>query len=71
MFCLFFAYIYIKNSWSICVKRKIELFMVLFLLLGAIVASWKLSKLTTNVSKDAKGTKDKVVIVIDPGHAGM
>ena len=70
MFCLFFAYIYIKNSRSICVKRKIELFMVLFLLLGAIVASWKLSKLTTNVSKEAKGTKDKVVIVIDPGHGG-
>ena len=44
--------------------------MVLFLLLGAIVASWKLSKLTTNVSKEAKGTKDKVVIVIDPGHGG-
>ena len=51
-------------------KRKIELFMVLFLLIGAIVASWKLSKLTTNVSKESKGTKDKIVIVIDPGHGG-
>lgn len=48
-------------------KRKIELFMVLFLLIGAIVASWKLSELTTNVSNK---TEDKVVIVIDPGHGG-
>ena len=51
-------------------KRKIELFMVLVLLLGAIVASKKLSELTANVSKEQKGTKDKIVIVVDPGHGG-
>ena len=51
-------------------KRKIELFMVLFLLIGAIVASWKLSQLTENVSKEQKKMKDKTVIVIDPGHGG-
>ena len=49
-------------------KRKIELFMILFLLMGAIVASWKLSELTANVSKEDK--KDQVVIVVDPGHGG-
>lgn len=49
-------------------KRKIELFMILFLLMGAIVASWKLSELTANVSKEEK--KDQVVIVVDPGHGG-
>lgn len=48
-------------------RRKIELFMVLFLLIGAIVASWKLSELTANVSKEAT---DKIVVVIDPGHGG-
>ena len=48
-------------------RRKIELFMVLFLLIGAIVASWKLSELTANVSKE---TEDKIVVVIDPGHGG-
>lgn len=48
-------------------RRKIELFMVLFLLIGAIVASWKLSELTANVSKEAE---DKIVVVIDPGHGG-
>ena len=50
-------------------KRKIELFMILFLLMGAIVASWKLSELTANVSKEEK--KDQVVIVVDPGHGGF
>lgn len=44
--------------------------MVLFLLIGAIAASWKLSQLTENVSKEQKKTKDKTVIVIDPGHGG-
>ena len=40
------------------VRRKIELFMVLFLLIGAIVASWKLSEMTASVSKkDAKAKK--------------
>lgn len=51
-------------------KRKIELFMVLFLLIGAIVVSWKLSELTANVSKETKSNKNKTVIVIDPGHGG-
>ena len=51
-------------------KRKIELFMVLFLLIGAILASWKLSELTSDVSKEQKGKKDQIVIVIDPGHGG-
>ena len=51
-------------------KKKIELCMVLLLLFGAIVASWKLSKWTTDVAKEnvtAKGTNE-IVIVIDPGH---
>ena len=61
-------------------KRKIELFMILFLLMGAIIASWKLSELTANVSKEEKkAKKDQVaeidksnpVIVIDPGHGGI
>ena len=48
-------------------KRKIELFMILFLLMGAIIASWKLSELTANVSKEEKkAKKDQVVIVVDP-----
>lgn len=52
-------------------KRKIELFMILFLLMGAIIASWKLSELTANVSKEEKkAKKDQVVIVVDPGHGG-
>ena len=50
-------------------KRKIDLFMILFLLMGAIVASWKLSELTANVSKEEKKVKkEEVVIVVDPGH---
>ena len=45
--------------------------MVLFLLLGAIVASWKLSELTANVaSEDVSKKKDEIVIVVDPGHGG-
>lgn len=51
-------------------KRKIELFMVLFLLIGAIVASWKLSELSASVADVQKDTNDEVVIVIDPGHGG-
>ena len=49
-------------------KRKIELFMVLFLLIGAIVASWKLSELTAGVAKEQKAKEKKVTIVVDPGH---
>lgn len=53
-------------------KRKIELFMVLFLLMGAIVASYKLSEWTADVVKDkvAAIDSDEPVIVIDPGHGG-
>ena len=51
-------------------KRKIELFMVLFLLIGAIVASWKLSELTAGVAKEQKAKDKKVTVVIDPGHGG-
>lgn len=51
-------------------KRKIELFMVLFLLIGAIVASWKLSELTAGVAKEEKKENNGTVIVIDPGHGG-
>ena len=44
-------------------KKKIQLFMILFLLMGAIIASWKLSELTANVSKEEKkAKKDQVVI---------
>ena len=39
--------------------------------MGAIIASWKLSELTANVSKEEKkAKKDQVVIVVDPGHGG-
>lgn len=53
-------------------KRKIELFMVLFLLIGAIVASYKLSEWTADVVKDKVAVIDREepVIVIDPGHGG-
>lgn len=45
--------------------------MVLFLLIGAIVASWKLSEWTADVAKESKSTKkDEIVIVVDPGHGG-
>lgn len=49
-------------------KRKIELFMVLLLLIGAIVASRKLSELTSDVAQEGK--KGRTVIVVDPGHGG-
>ncbi len=72
MNCPSFAYICNKNAWSLHLKRKIELFMILFLLMGAIVASWKLSELTANVSKEEKNAKkEEIVIVIDPGHGGQ
>ena len=52
-------------------KRKIELFMVLLLLAGAIVLSWKLSELTVSVSKEGTSAKEnEIVIVVDPGHGG-
>lgn len=53
-------------------KRKIELFMVLFLLMGAIIASYKLSEWTADVVKEKVNAidKDHPVIVIDPGHGG-
>lgn len=53
-------------------KRKIELLMVLFLLMGAIIASYKLSEWTQDVVKDKVDAIDrsKPVIVIDPGHGG-
>ncbi len=71
MFSPSFAYTFTKNVWSVCMKRKIELFMILFLLMGAIVASWKLSELTANVSKEEKkAKKEEVVIIVDPGHGG-
>ena len=51
------------------VRRKIELFMVLFLLIGAIVVSWKLSDLTSDVAKKGGSSKkEEIVIVVDPGH---
>ena len=53
-------------------KRKIELFMVLLLLMGAIIASYKLSEWTSDVVKDKVAVidRDEPVIVIDPGHGG-
>ena len=47
-------------------KRKIELLMTLLLLIGAIVASKKLSQLVTseNVSEGRQ------IVVIDAGHGG-
>ena len=45
--------------------------MVLFLLIGAIVVSWKLSDLTSDVAKKGGSTKkEEIVIVVDPGHGG-
>ena len=44
--------------------------MILFLLIGAIVASWKLSEYTAKVSGEFKNTSQEPVIVIDPGHGG-
>ncbi len=55
--------------WSKCMKKKIELFMAFLLLIGAIVASKKLSEIVEDVSsKNLK--KEEVLIVIDPGHGG-
>lgn len=46
--------------------------MVLFLLMGAIVASYKLSEWTADVVKDKVRAIDREhpVIVLDPGHGG-
>ena len=46
--------------------------MVLFLLMGAIIASYKLSEWTSDVVKEQVDEIDrsKPVIVIDPGHGG-
>ena len=44
--------------------------MILLLLIGAIVASWKLSELTADVSKNQAKNSDEIVIVVDPGHGG-
>lgn len=50
-------------------KKKIELFMAFLLLIGAIVASKKLSDLVQDVSgKNLE--KEEVLLVIDPGHGG-
>lgn len=50
-------------------KKKIELFMAFLLLVGAIVASKKLSELVEDVSsKNLK--KEEILIVLDPGHGG-
>lgn len=72
MFRPSFAYICIKNAWSMRVKRKIELCMVLLLLAGAILGSWKLSQLAAGVTNEKvkKSSKDEIVIVVDPGHGG-
>ena len=47
--------------------------MVLFLLMGAIIPSYKLSEWTADVVKDKVNAIDKSnpVIVIDPGHGGI
>ena len=46
--------------------------MVLFLLMGAIIASYKLSEWTADVVKEQVSEIDKSnpVIIIDPGHGG-
>ncbi len=50
-------------------KKKIELLMALLLLIGAIVASKKLSEMVEDASsKELK--KEDTIIVIDPGHGG-
>ena len=48
-------------------KRKIELFMTLLLLLGMIVVSRKLSQLVTSEKVDAE-EKENQIVVIDAGH---
>ena len=50
-------------------KKKIELFMAFLLLIGAIVASKKLSEYVEDVSSKQL-EKEEVMIVIDPGHGG-
>ena len=47
-------------------KRKIELCMTLLLLIGAIIASRKLSQLVTNQVSQT----EEVTVVIDAGHGG-
>lgn len=51
-------------------KRKIELFMTLLLLLGMIVVSRKLSQLVTSEKVDAE-EKENQIVVIDAGHGGI
>ena len=47
--------------------------MVLFLLMGAIIASYKLSEWTADVVKEQVNEIDRnnPVVVIDPGHGGF
>lgn len=52
------------------VKRKIELFMTLLLLLGMIVVSRKLSQLVTSEKVDTE-EKENQIVVIDAGHGGI
>lgn len=50
-------------------KKKIELLMAFLLLIGAIVASKKLSEMVEDASgKNLK--KGETIVVIDPGHGG-
>lgn len=51
-------------------KRKIELFMTLLLLLGMIVVSRKLSQLVTSEKVDTE-EKENQIVVIDAGHGGI
>ena len=51
-------------------KRKIELFMTLLLLLGMIVVSRKLSQLVTSEKVDTEENENQIV-VIDAGHGGI
>ena len=51
-------------------KRKIELFMTLLLLLGMIVVSRKMSQLVTSEKVDAE-EKENQIVVIDAGHGGI
>lgn len=44
--------------------------MLLFLIMGAIAASWKLSKWTVSTLKETESVKNEMVVVIDPGHGG-
>ena len=51
-------------------KRKIELFMTLLLLLGMIVVSRKLSQLVTSEKVDTE-EKENQIVAIDAGHGGI